>query len=115
MNGTWVFRAAWASVANCSALVKPSTASGSLVPRAITGFIRACSSGADTGIVITNFGVDSDAGASTAPSEAARATRVTRFGLEGAAGAAGSSTAGAVTATGADAAFSRLIVNSEPI
>ena len=86
MNGTCVLRAACARVANCSALAKPSAASGSLVPRARTGLMRAWSSGAYTGIVITSLGlgVDSGIGAATVSLEAVRATRVTRvarFGL----------------------------------
>jgi hypothetical protein len=116
MKGTCVLRAACASVANCSALVKPSTASGSFVPRASTGFMRACSSGADTGIVITSLGAASGAGVLTAARpDAARATRSTRLGLAGAAGAAGSATVWVVTAAGAETGASRFVVSSVPI
>jgi hypothetical protein len=51
--------------------------------------MRAWSSGADTGIVITSLGVESGIGASTAlaATRATRFTRVARFGLAGAAAA----------------------------
>src|SRR5687768_6182524 len=116
MKGTCVFLAAWAMVANCSAVVKPSPASGSLVPRASSGFSRAWSSGADTGIVIVSLGADSGAGASTAAGELTRAARVTRFALAGCGvGAAGSSATCAATAAGSGVRVSRPEVISDPI
>ena len=49
MNGTPVFRAAWATVANCSALRKPSAATSMRAPRLSTGFSLACRRGSDAG------------------------------------------------------------------
>ena len=49
MNGTPVFRAAWATVANCSALRKPSAPTSMRAPRLSTGFSLACRRGSDTG------------------------------------------------------------------
>ena len=50
-NGTCVFRAACATVANCSASRNPSAAIVMFAPLLRTGFSRACSAGVDGGIV----------------------------------------------------------------
>src|SRR5688572_3641222 len=78
--------------------------------------MRAWSSGADTGIVITNFGADSGAGASTDAADGfTRATLVARFGLSGCGVTAGTSAACVVTTAGPGAAASRPEVISDPI
>src|SRR6187549_3565087 len=84
MNGTSVLRDACATVANCSALVKPSAATSIFAPERSTRFRRACNSGVDAGI------------AATAGAASARSVRSARFtGARGARGAgAGTSTEG---------------------
>jgi hypothetical protein len=58
MNGTFVLRAAWATVANSSALLNPSAATCIRAPRFNTGFSLSCNRGSDAGIaLVTVFGV----------------------------------------------------------